>query len=140
MSSPYCVLTHGLYCVSCRREVEGTESVQNDDDLWVHLGCGTVLDELGHRLPRGSAQCVGEDIRSVDRRPGTDAEWLADQRAILARLPSGKNRRSKTAKEAVLSILDNTVQLMTKEPQEVPIHTRKLVAEDGKRRRGIVEE
>mmetsp|Transcript_1008 Transcript_1008/g.1573 ORF Transcript_1008/g.1573 Transcript_1008/m.1573 type:complete len:267 (-) Transcript_1008:1194-1994(-) len=75
MNTPYLVITHRRFCVSCRRDVDNEETVINDDDMPVHLGCGTVLDIEGAQMAEGSGRCLGDDLvcQVIDGQAGADA-------------------------------------------------------------------
>ncbi|CAE8595389.1 unnamed protein product [Polarella glacialis] len=102
MNTPYLVITHRRFCVSCRRDVDNEETVINDDDMPVHLGCGTVLDIEGAQMAEGSGRCLGDDLvcQVIDGQSGAEADWLAAQRAILASLP-GSKKSSRVALDAL---------------------------------------
>eukprot|EP00931_Biecheleriopsis_adriatica_P096921 TRINITY_DN70658_c0_g1_i1.p2 TRINITY_DN70658_c0_g1~~TRINITY_DN70658_c0_g1_i1.p2 ORF type:complete len:170 (-),score=24.73 TRINITY_DN70658_c0_g1_i1:185-694(-) len=89
MSAPYLVTSHRHFCRSCRRDVEDEESVVNEDGFHVHLGCGTVLEFQGATLPSGSGRSTGAELGMLHGSHGCEAEWLAEQMAILAGLPGG---------------------------------------------------
>eukprot|EP00927_Polykrikos_kofoidii_P085627 TRINITY_DN9359_c0_g1_i1.p1 TRINITY_DN9359_c0_g1~~TRINITY_DN9359_c0_g1_i1.p1 ORF type:complete len:170 (+),score=41.78 TRINITY_DN9359_c0_g1_i1:137-646(+) len=154
MNTPYMVLSHQKFCTVCKRAVEDEEVAVNDDDLSVHLGCGAVLEERGHRSIPGSNRCEGKDLAVIDAFNGCEADWLASQRAILEALPGPGKADPK--RQAVLQALDNAshearmqaaaaggLAVLTRGPGSITaggpsVRWDQLVSgEPGKRRRGL---
>eukprot|EP00928_Gymnodinium_smaydae_P079488 TRINITY_DN63400_c0_g1_i1.p1 TRINITY_DN63400_c0_g1~~TRINITY_DN63400_c0_g1_i1.p1 ORF type:complete len:201 (-),score=47.33 TRINITY_DN63400_c0_g1_i1:97-624(-) len=93
--APYLLVTHQAYCGICKRAVdEAEEAVENDDGLMVHLGCGGVLEMQGLRCPYAPGRCEGSALEFIERAAGSEADWLAEQRAILEALPGAGAARA----------------------------------------------
>lgn len=61
--------------------------VVNDDELQVHLHCGTVLDFEGLQLETEGLR--GRDLSTLE----SSADWFAEQRRILASLEGASQQR-----------------------------------------------
>merc|ERR1719174_2560588 len=106
------VASHLLRCPFCRRAVDSEEVVVNEDDLPVHVECGTIVEELAHELPAGSAQTYdGQVEKGVDAAwlsgHGVDAAWLSEQAAFLAALPTAGSKAEADGQAFLLAAMGN---------------------------------
>eukprot|EP00747_Dinoflagellata_sp_TGD_P195358 gnl/TRDRNA2_/TRDRNA2_63894_c0_seq1.p1 gnl/TRDRNA2_/TRDRNA2_63894_c0~~gnl/TRDRNA2_/TRDRNA2_63894_c0_seq1.p1 ORF type:complete len:191 (+),score=35.03 gnl/TRDRNA2_/TRDRNA2_63894_c0_seq1:58-573(+) len=137
--APYCILSHGFYCSSCQRDVEDDEMVVNDDGYYVHLGCGTCLEELGHILPTASDRCFGKDHELIDGCVNrvTEADWMARQLEILESLPKGAGAHAEAQRQAALAAVGAAVVAeRSRDKLKLDEGPSRMPCEAGKIRRG----
>lgn len=123
----------------------------NEDGFHVHLGCGGVTETLGIREPTCSGRLEGEDLRAACPwygAPGSEANWLAEQRRLLTALPGDPSKihpdvrkgNRENGRAMVLAALSQAEAAATETASQLPsavIRDHDAASAAGKRRKGF---